>query len=67
MYFLKEIAIFSHLDDVALQKIMGLSEKHFFAKNEAVFFEGQKADKMYFVVEGRLKVFKTSEEGKEHI
>lgn len=67
MCFLKEIALFSHLENAVLQKIDAQLERHTFIKNALVFFEGQKAEKMYFVAEGRLKVFKTSEEGKEHI
>ena len=37
------------------------------SRNEILIFEGDSADTLFFVVEGVVKVFKTSAEGKEQI
>jgi CRP-like cAMP-binding protein len=64
---LKAIPYFSGLNDANL----ALISKHVFEKkaerNEILFFEGEPADVLYFVVEGVVKIFKTSPDGKEQI
>jgi CRP-like cAMP-binding protein len=64
---LKAIPYFSGLSDANL----ALIGKHVFEKraerNEILFFEGEPADVLYFVVEGVVKIFKTSPDGKEQI
>lgn len=64
---LKSIPYFSGLSDTELGSI----SRHVFEKHaergEILFFEGEPADVLYFVVEGVVKVFKTSADGKEQI
>jgi CRP-like cAMP-binding protein len=64
---LKAIPYFSGLNDANL----ALIGKHVFEKRaergEILFFEGEAADVLYFVLEGVVKVFKTSPDGKEQI
>ena len=64
---LKSIPYFSGLSDNDLASV----QKHVFEKRaergEILFFEGEAADVLYFVVEGVVKVFKTSADGKEQI
>lgn len=64
---LKSIPYFSGLNENDLNSI----GKHVFEKRaergEILFFEGDPADVLYFVVEGVVKVFKTSADGKEQI
>jgi CRP-like cAMP-binding protein len=64
---LKSIPYFSGLNDANL----ALIGKHVFEKRaergEILFFEGEAADVLYFVLEGVVKVFKTSPDGKEQI
>jgi CRP-like cAMP-binding protein len=64
---LRAIPYFSGLSDAHL----ALISKHVFEKkaerNEILFFEGEPADILYFVVEGVVKIFKTSPDGKEQI
>ena len=51
--------------------VMDSIEKHVFEKRvergEILVFEGEPAEALYFVVEGVVKVFKTSADGKEQI
>jgi CRP-like cAMP-binding protein len=64
---LKAIPYFSGLNDANL----ALIGKYVFEKRaergEILFFEGEAADVLYFVIEGVVKVFKTSPDGKEQI
>jgi CRP-like cAMP-binding protein len=64
---LKSIPYFSGLSEANL----ALIGKHVFEKRaergEILFFEGEPADVLYFVIEGVVKVFKTSPDGKEQI
>lgn len=64
---LKAVPYFSGLGDAVLASI----GEHVFEKRaergEIIFFEGEPADILYFVVNGVVKVFKTSADGKEQI
>jgi CRP/FNR family transcriptional regulator len=64
---LKSIPYFSGLSDSDLASVA----RHVFEKRaergEILFFEGEPAEVLYFVVSGVVKVFKTSADGKEQI
>ena len=64
---LKTVPYFSGLSEPVLASV----GKHVFEKKaergEILSFEGEPADVLYFVVEGVVKVFKTSADGKEQI
>lgn len=64
---LRAVPYFSGLSDADLASVA----RHVFEKRaergEIIFFEGEPADVLYFVVEGVVKVFKTSADGKEQI
>ncbi|MBI3039532.1 cyclic nucleotide-binding domain-containing protein [bacterium] len=55
--FLKRISIFSSLTSQELRMIAEVSHEEEFATGEVLFNEGQSGDCMYFVVEGRVKIF----------
>jgi CRP-like cAMP-binding protein len=38
-----------------------------FARHQSVFVEGEPCDGLWIVAEGRLKVFRTSSRGREHL
>jgi CRP/FNR family transcriptional regulator len=65
--FLKSIPYFNGLEQAELESI----KKHVFEKKavrgEILVFEGEPADTLFFVVNGVVKVFKTSADGKEQI
>jgi CRP-like cAMP-binding protein len=64
---IKAIPYFSGLSDADLTSI----SRHVFEKRaergEILYFEGEPADVLYFVLQGVVKVFKTSADGKEQI
>jgi CRP/FNR family cyclic AMP-dependent transcriptional regulator len=65
--FIKTIPYFTGLSQAALDSL----GKHIFEKRaergEMLLFEGEPAETLYFVVDGAVKVFKTSQDGKEQI
>jgi CRP/FNR family transcriptional regulator len=64
---LKSIPYFAGLGDTELEAVQRLTFERSLSRNEVVFLEGEKSEAMYFVVSGRVKIFKTSPEGKEQI
>ncbi len=64
---LKSIPYFIGLNDSEIESV----GKYIFEKKadrgEILSFEGERADALYFLVEGVVKVFKTSADGKEQI
>ena len=64
---LSSIPLFSGLDGTQLQKLGRIARKRSFARNQVVFNQGDEGDGFYVVVEGEVKVFKLSPEGREKI
>lgn len=59
--------LFNGLPKNQLQDIAGIAVNKQFKKGELIFSEGDIADGFYLVVDGKIKVFKLSSEGKEQI
>jgi CRP-like cAMP-binding protein len=59
--------LFSGLLENELDKIAGIAVVKKFTRGETVFFEGDEANGFYMVLEGKVKIFKMSMEGKEQI
>lgn len=65
--FLKNIPIFSDLDDETLQKIYKSGATQNFRKNTVILSEEDAGSAMFFIVEGKVKVSRSSGDGKEVI
>ena len=65
--FLRSVAIFSGLDESALGEIGRLMVTRDVKKHEIIWLEEEPARMIYFVAEGLIKLFKTSDGGKEQI
>jgi CRP/FNR family transcriptional regulator len=65
--FLKRLAIFSGLDDSVLERIGRLMVAREVKKHEIIWLEQEPAREIYFVAAGLMKLFKTSNGGKEQI
>lgn len=61
------IPIFHSLPADQLEALTGISLERQFEKGKAIFSEGDEANGFYVVIEGRVKVFKLSVDGKEQI
>lgn len=64
---LKKIPSFSGLDEPELQEFKRIAVSRSFEKGEMIFLEGDAGKGFYVIVEGMVKVFKTSFGGKEQI
>jgi CRP-like cAMP-binding protein len=65
--FLRRVAIFSGLEDGALERISRLMVAREVKKHEIIWLEQEPARMIYFVSSGLIKLFKTSDGGKEQI
>jgi CRP/FNR family transcriptional regulator, dissimilatory nitrate respiration regulator len=61
------IPAFSGLPEDQLMEIRRIAMEREYDKGELIFSEGDAGDGFYVVVEGRVKIFKLSSEGKEQI
>jgi CRP/FNR family transcriptional regulator, dissimilatory nitrate respiration regulator len=64
---LSAIPFFSGLGPDQLAEVGRIALEKRFAKGEVIFSEGDEGDGFYLVLEGTIKVFKLSPDGKEHI
>ncbi len=64
---ISETILFKGLPDENILELLKIAREVDFAKNEMIFFEGDNGDGFYINVEGMVKVFKLSPEGKEQI
>ncbi|MFH2218467.1 MAG: Crp/Fnr family transcriptional regulator [Pseudomonadota bacterium] len=59
--------LFSGLSEDELKKIRHIAVDKFYDKGRTVFLEGDDCNGFYIVADGKVKIFKVSFEGKEHI
>ncbi|WP_028308688.1 Crp/Fnr family transcriptional regulator [Desulfitibacter alkalitolerans] len=64
---IRKIPVFSELEGHLIEKIAELTIIKKYAKNDIIFFEGDPGEAIHFVKSGKVKIFKTSEGGKEII
>lgn len=67
IYDLKKISLFSDLSESELEKILSFSRHKKFSKGEILFFDTEPFHGFYCVLEGSVKLYKISPEGREHI
>jgi CRP/FNR family transcriptional regulator, dissimilatory nitrate respiration regulator len=65
--YLARIPLFEGLPPEQLEDLAMIMTDQAFRKGEIVFSEGENADGFYVAIEGRIKVYKLSAEGKEQI
>lgn len=64
---ISETILFKGLPDEHIHELLKIAREKEFAKNEMIFFEGDNGDGFYINVEGMVKIFKLSPDGKEQI
>ncbi len=60
-----KIPLFAGLDEAELASVAGRAIERHFAPEESLFWEGDRAEGLYLLVEGAVKIFKTSANGRE--
>jgi CRP/FNR family transcriptional regulator len=66
-YCAKRVSIFSVLEEDEISEVVRKITTRKYKKGQMIFFEGDVADKLYIVSNGKMKVFKYTKEGKEQI
>lgn len=61
------IPLFSGLSRSQRERLAGISRIRSYSKGQTIFSEGDAATTLYIVIEGRVRIFKLSPEGKEQI
>ena len=64
---LSETPLFNGLPENQLSEIARIAVDKRFRNGETIFLEGDDGNGFYVVVEGRVKIYKVSTEGKEQI
>jgi CRP/FNR family transcriptional regulator len=64
---LRQVPYFADLDEARLRELAAAVRERKYQAGEIVFSEGGPCEGLYFVVSGRVKVFKLSAEGKEQV
>ena len=64
---LRQVPYFAELDATLLKELAGQVRERKYKPGEVVLLEGGPCEGLYFVVSGRVKVFKISGEGKEQV
>jgi CRP/FNR family transcriptional regulator len=64
---LHDLSYFSGLNAAELEAIKPLFLEKTVQRGELIFFEGEPANTLYFLISGIVKLFKTSAQGKEQI
>lgn len=64
--FLKKISFFQSIDKKDLDAVSEIMRERFLKKGSILFSQGEAGESIFFVVKGKVKIYKTSEDGKEH-
>lgn len=64
---INNIPLLANLNDEEVEKISEGVSSRVYKKGEVIFSQGEKANKLYIICAGRIKIFKNMLEGKEQI
>jgi len=64
---IKSVPIFSGLADAEIAAVLRIAVERPYGRSEIIFSDGDLADGFYIVVQGKIKIFKLSFDGKEQI
>ena len=64
---LHSLPYFDSLDNIHLETLATHCQHRVFAAGETIFLEGEPSDGMWLIEQGRVKIYKISLEGEEHI
>ncbi len=65
--YLRKIFLFKFLDDDQLAEVDGLIMERIYRKGRIILVEGEPGEAVFFLKEGRVKISKQSEDGREQI
>lgn len=65
--YLKNISLFENLNYEELEKIKSITRERIYKKGSIVIVEGEKSENVFIIKSGKVKIFKTSADGREII
>lgn len=65
--FLKEVPLFSHLDEEDFQQLTTICTEKKFEKGQTIFYEEDMGTGFYIIISGQVKIVMLSNDGREHI
>ncbi len=65
--FLKEVPLFSHLDEDDFQQLTNICIEKKFEKSHTIFYEEDMGTGFYIIISGQVKIVMLSNDGREHI
>jgi CRP-like cAMP-binding protein len=65
MFTLKDLPLFSTLNDKQLAKLQSAIHIHQYDKDSIVFYEGDESKYLYILLEGAVRLYKTAPKGKQ--
>ena len=65
MFTLKDLPLFSVLNDKQLAKLQSAIHIHQYEKDSIVFYEGDESKYLYVLLEGAVRLYKTAPKGKQ--
>src|SRR5690625_4171298 len=66
-HFLRQFPLFKDLTDTEITPLIDLMDTKSYPKDTFVFMKDEPITKVYFILEGEVKIFQTGVEGKEQI
>jgi CRP/FNR family transcriptional regulator, dissimilatory nitrate respiration regulator len=67
LQIISDVPLFNGLPEAQLNDVRQIAVDRFCDKGKTIFFEGDPCDGFYIVADGRVKIYKLSFDGKEHI
>jgi len=67
LHIISEVPLFNGLSEEQLNDVRQIAVDKFYNKGKTVFLEGDDCTGFYIVADGRVKIYKVSFDGKEHI
>jgi CRP/FNR family cyclic AMP-dependent transcriptional regulator len=67
MDILKRVPIFTGLEESDIMELKNICLKAKFQKGNIIFFEGDPGEAVHFIKSGKIKIYKSDSEGREHI
>lgn len=61
------VPIFNHLEKEQMDEIMAVTHSVLYKKGENIYCAGDRSDSLYIVSEGRVRIYRLSESGKEQL
>ena len=67
MIVLKDIPLFSDLSDKYVEELQNHIQVRNYTKDSIVFYEGDESEYLHILIEGRVRIYKTTPKGRQII